>query len=117
MELNRYEGNGRMSKAVVYNDTVYLCGQTAGSDTMDVKEQTKAVLDRIEGLLEKYGSDKKHVLSTLIHLKDIKDFDDMNSVWDAWVEDGFEPARTTVEAKLCYENILVEVTVVAALKK
>jgi len=117
MNLNRYEGNGRMSKAVVHNDTIYLCGQTVGSDDMDVKEQTKVILERIEDLLQKYGSDKKHILSALIHLKEISFFDDMNSVWDAWVEKGHEPARTCIEALMCRENILVEITVVAAVKK
>ena len=28
MEIKRYEGTGRMIRAVVYCDTVYLCGQT-----------------------------------------------------------------------------------------
>lgn len=32
----------------------------------------------------------------------------MNSVWDAWVESGFEPARACVEARLARENLLVE---------
>ena len=30
MSIQRYEGNGRMSKAVVFNNTIYLCGQTCG---------------------------------------------------------------------------------------
>ncbi|WP_434797773.1 hypothetical protein [Terrisporobacter vanillatitrophus] len=28
MSIQRFEGNGRMSKAVVFNNTIYLCGQT-----------------------------------------------------------------------------------------
>ena len=38
MEIKRYEGNGRMSKAVVHGDTLYLCGQTA-REGGDVKDQ------------------------------------------------------------------------------
>lgn len=117
MSVKKYEGNGRMSKAVVHKDTIYLCGQTVGSDSLGVAEQTKAILERIEDLLGKYGSDKNHILSALIHLKEISYFDEMNSVWDAWVEKGFEPARTCVEAVMCQENILVEITVVAAVKE
>lgn len=114
MEIKRYENNGRMSRAVVHNNTVYLCGQTHGEG--DVKEQTKEILAKIEDLLNKYGSDKKHILSVTIYLRDIKDFAEMNSVWDAWVEQGFEPARACVEARLAREALLVEMSVTAATK-
>ncbi|MCH4889086.1 RidA family protein [Acidaminobacter sp. JC074] len=116
MEIKRFEGTGRMSRAVVHNQTVYLCGQTHGEKDADVKEQTKVCLEKVEALLEKYGSDKRHILSTTIYLKDIALFQDMNSVWDAWVEDGFEPARACVEAKMAREDILVELSVIAAVK-
>jgi enamine deaminase RidA (YjgF/YER057c/UK114 family) len=116
MEIKRFEGTGRMSRAVVHNKTVYLCGQTHGDKDADVKEQTKVCLEKVEALLEKYGSDKKHILSVTIYLKEISLFQDMNSVWDAWVEDGFEPARACVEAKMAREDILVELTVTAAEK-
>ena len=114
MDIKRYEGTGRMSRAVVHNSTIYLCGQTSRNG--DVKEQTSEVLIKIEDLLSKYGSDKRHILSTTIYLKDISLFNDMNEIWDAWVEDGFEPARACVEAKMAREDILVEMSVIAAVK-
>jgi len=46
----------------------------------------------------------------------MKDFADMNSVWDAWIEDGNEPARACVEARMARESLLVEITIVAAVK-
>ncbi|MCC5912710.1 MAG: RidA family protein [Clostridiaceae bacterium] len=116
MEIKRYEGTGRMSRAVVHNGTVYLCGQTCGDADKDVKKQTKVVLEKVEELLNKYGSDKNHILTTTIYLKDISMFQDMNEVWDAWVENGFEPARACVEARMAREDILVELSVVAAVK-
>ena len=85
MSIQRYEGNGRMSKAVVFNNTIYLCGQTCGEG--DIKEQTAGVLAKIEDLLNQYGSDKEHILSITVYVKDMKDFADMNSVYDAWVVD------------------------------
>ena len=114
MEIKRYENTGRMSRAVVHNNTVYLCGQTHAEG--NIKEQTAAILAKIENLLNNYGSDKNHMLSVTIYLKDMKDFADMNSVWDAWVENGHEPARACVEAKLARECLLVEMTVTAAVK-
>lgn len=114
MEIKRYEGTGRMSRAVVHNNTVYLCGQTSSEG--DVKEQTKAVIAKIEDLLNKYGSSKQHILSATIYLKDMSMFADMNEIWDGWVEEGFEPARACVEAKMAREQILVEISIVAATK-
>ncbi|MBN2898487.1 MAG: RidA family protein [Clostridia bacterium] len=116
MEIKRYESTGRMSRAVVCNGTIYLCGQTCG-DREGVIEQTKGCLEKVEALLDQYGSDKYHILSTTIYLKDMSLFEEMNSVWDAWVEEGYEPARACVEAKLAREHILVELSVIAALKE
>ena len=115
MEIIRYEGTGRMSRVVVHNETIYLCGQTCG-DKNTIKEQTEVVLEKIEALLNEYGSDKKHILSTTIYLRDIKDFAAMNEVWDSWVENGYEPARACVEARMARDTLLVEMSVIAAVK-
>ncbi len=119
MEIKRYEGTGRMSRAVVHNNTIYLCGQTCYTPeegTKSVADQTAVVLEKIETLLNKYGSDKNHILSATIYIKDMADFAEMNSVWDNWVVDGFEPARACVEAKMAREEIYVEISIVAAVK-
>lgn len=115
MEIRRYENTGRMSRVVEYNETLYLCGQTYG-EKATIQEQTQGVLNKIEFLLEKYGSDKENILSVTIYLRDMKDFAAMNEIWDKWVKAGFEPARATVEARLADENLLIEMSVIAAKK-
>lgn len=35
-----------------------------------------------------------------LRLTDIRRFDEMNAVWEAWVEKGYTLARATVEARL-----------------
>ena len=115
MEIKRYEGNGRMSKAVLFGNTIYLCGQTC-REQQGVQEQTRAVLKKIEDLLLAYGSDKQHLLMVQIFLKDMGDFGAMNAIYDAWIEDGFEPARACVQAEMASPEILVEIVVVAAKK-
>jgi len=115
MDIKRFEGNGRMSRAVVYGETLYLCGQT-DQEGADVKAQTANVLAKIEALLDQYGSSRDHTLSATIYIKDMALFADMNSVWDAWIRDGFEPARACVEANMAAPGILVEISIVAGLK-
>ena len=112
MSVKRHNAGPRMSGAVVHNSTVYLAGQVA--DGPNVKAQTEAVLKKIDDLLAAAGSSKANLLSTVIYLADIRAFEEMNAVWDAWVSPGNTPARATVEAKLAAPDYLVEIMVVAA---
>jgi enamine deaminase RidA (YjgF/YER057c/UK114 family) len=107
----------RMSKIVIHNDTIYLCGQVAKDANTDIKEQTRTMLEKVDDLLDQAGSDRKHILSATIYIKDMKDFAEMNEIWDAWVVEGHSPARACVEASLARPELLVEVSVIAAVKK
>jgi enamine deaminase RidA (YjgF/YER057c/UK114 family) len=112
MNVKRHNAGPRMSGAVVHDNTVYLAGQVADGPT--VKAQTEAVLKKIDDLLAAAGSSKANLLSTTIYLADIRTFDEMNGVWDAWVSPGNTPARATVEARLANPKYLVEIMVTAA---
>lgn len=114
--MQKQYSNKRMSKVVIHNDTVYLCGQV-GVKGMSVAEQTEEALKRVEDLLIEAGSDRKHVLQTIVWLADMKDFDEMNGVWDTWFEEGYAPARACGEAKLASPELKVELIVTAALRK
>jgi enamine deaminase RidA (YjgF/YER057c/UK114 family) len=106
-----------MSKIVVHNDTVYLCGQVADNSDAAIGPQTKNMLSKVDALLEQAGSGREHILSATIYLRDMKDFGGMNAVWDTWVPDGHAPARACVEARMARPDLLVEVSVIAARKK
>ena len=114
MEIQRFDANGRYSAVVIHNNTIYLTGQTSGGADKSVGEQTKETLQKIENLLEAHQSDKEHILSARIYLRDMKDFAAMNEVWDAWVVPGKEPTRACVEARLARPEVLVEIVIVAA---
>jgi enamine deaminase RidA (YjgF/YER057c/UK114 family) len=112
MSVKRHNAGPRMSGAVVHGSTVYLAGQVADGPT--VKAQTEAVLKKIDDLLAAAGSSKANLLSATIFLADIRGFEEMNAVWDAWVSPGNTPARATVEARLANAKYLVEIMVTAA---
>lgn len=116
MSITRIDTTPRMSRIVEHNGTIYLCGQVAKDATKNIKEQTATTLEKVEELLIKSGSDKNHILSVTIYVRDMKDFSAMNEVWDAWVQDGFQPARACVEARMARPELLVEMSVVAAKK-
>jgi len=102
-----------MSQAVVHGDKVYLAGQV-GAPGESVADQTKAILADIDRLLALAGSDKSKILTAQIWLDDMRDFAEMNAVWDAWVDKANAPARATGEASLATPDYRVEIIVVAA---
>ncbi|MFY0309048.1 RidA family protein [Leisingera sp. D0M16] len=112
-EITRKHTGQRMSQIVTHGDTIYLAGQV-GTAGASVEQQTKDCLDKIEALLAEAGSDKTRILQTVIWIADMKDFAEMNAVWDAWVPEGHAPARACGEAKLAREDLLVEFIVTAA---
>ncbi len=114
MTIRRIEPGPRMSQAVVHGDKVYLAGQV-GTPGKSVAEQTIAVLAEIDRLLALAGTDKSKILTAQIWLDDMRDFAEMNSVWDAWVDKANPPARATGEASLATPEYRVEIIVVAAL--
>ena len=114
MSIQRINSGPRMSSAVVHGNTVYLAGLTADDRTLDVKGQTKQILDKIDKFLAEAGTDKSKLLSANIWLTDIKTWSQMNEVWDAWVSPGNTPARATVEAALAAPGLSVEIMVQAA---
>jgi enamine deaminase RidA (YjgF/YER057c/UK114 family) len=106
----------RMSKIVIHQDTVYLCGQVADNSDEPIGPQTENMLAKVDALLEQAGSRRDLILSATIYLRDMKDFSGMNAVWDKWVLKGHTPARACVEARLARPDLLVEVSVIAARK-
>ncbi len=107
----------RMSKIVIHNKTIYLCGQVAKDSDAGIAEQTRTMLEKVDNLLVEAGSDRKHILSATIYIKEMKYFAEMNEVWDAWVIEGDSPARACVEASLARPELLVEISVIAAVIK
>lgn len=116
MSIERQHTQARMSRIVKHQGTVYLCGQVAADASKDITEQTQTMLDKVDALLLEAGSDREHMLSATIYVKTMDDFTAMNAVWDAWVPAGHAPARACVEAAMARPELLVEISVVAAVK-
>ncbi|MCK0171736.1 RidA family protein [Aliiroseovarius sp. S1123] len=110
--IERIHTGQRMSKIVKHNGTVYLCGQVGAGDT--VAEQTRDCLSRVDALLAEAGTSKENILQAIVWVADMADFAEMNAVWDAWVPEGYAPARACGEARLARSELKVEVIVTAA---
>jgi len=115
-QIKRLQTNARLSQAVIHGQgsTVHVAGQVASDRQQDVTGQTRQVLQRVDALLSECGTNRKSILSAMVWLADIQDFDAMNEVWDAWIPPGCAPARACVESRLAKPDIKVEIQVIAA---
>ncbi|HKQ57326.1 MAG TPA: RidA family protein [Candidatus Eisenbacteria bacterium] len=114
MSIQRIGVGPRMSGAVVHGDTVYLSGHVSKEPAGSVRGQTQAILERIDERLAEAGTDRSRLLSASVWLTDITTFDEMNAVWEAWIDPANPPTRATVEARLASPDYLVEIAVIAA---
>lgn len=115
--IRRIESNKRLSAAVVNGGIVYVSGQVADTLNADVATQTREVLAKIDRLLNEAGSNKLSLLMANVWLVDIKTFDQMNGIWEAWLPAGEAPARATVEARLANPGLRVEIACIAAVSR
>ncbi|TMM46477.1 RidA family protein [Colwellia ponticola] len=115
MTIIRKRNSEKVSRIVIHNDTVYLCGQVALDVTEDMAGQTKSVFARIDEHLAEAGTDNSKILSALIHVKDNKDVPLFNELWNEWLPAGQAPARSCVQSTMARDVVLVEVTITAAL--
>ena len=111
--MQKLHSDQRMSQIVIHNETIYLSGQVGNADE-DISAQTLTTLEKIKALLGEVGSDKSKILSATVWLKDMSDFDAMNAVWEKWFSDVAPPARACGESALASPELLVEITVIAA---
>lgn len=113
MSIKRHQPGPRMSQAVLHNGTVYLAGQV-GTPGADIATQTRDCLKSVDTLLQEVGTDKSKLLQVIIWLADMADFDEMNAVYDAWIDPANPAARACGEAKLATPDYKVEFIVTAA---
>lgn len=84
-----------------------------GSVTLDIRKQTKAVIENINTLLESIGANLSNLVDVTTFLVDMEDFSGYNEVYGEFF-DHTGPTRTTVAVKqLPHPNLLIEMKVIA----
>jgi enamine deaminase RidA (YjgF/YER057c/UK114 family) len=110
----RHEPGPILSRAVEYNGMVFLAGLTADDYSLDIKGQTEQVLKKIDKYLAAAGTNKSRLISAVIYINKMANKEDMNKVWQVWMDKANPPARACVEAQLGSSNTLLEIMVTAA---
>jgi 2-aminomuconate deaminase len=84
-----------------------------GTVTLDIRAQTRAVIENIAGILNEAGASLSDLVQVTAYLVSMNDFGGYNEVYgEFFEEDG--PARTTVAVhQLPHPHILIEISAVA----
>lgn len=113
------------------NDLLFLAGQgcrepstnqcvglTRNPDgtikSYDLVLQTKGVFKNIERVLSAFQLERQHLVDVTVFLTDMKDFDQMNNVWNEFFANCEPPARTTVAVKQLPGENFIEMKATAA---
>lgn len=84
-----------------------------GTTSLDIREQTRAVVDNIRDLLRAAGGDLSDVVNVSTYLVNMNDFGGYNEVYGEYFDET-GPARTTVAVhQLPHPHLLIEIACVA----
>lgn len=112
--IKRHQPGPVLSRAVEYNGLVFVAGTTADNRNASCKEQSEEVLKKIDSLLAAAGTSKSKLLWANVWLTDIREKEQMDAAWKAWVDPDNKPVRACVEARLGTPDTRVEIMVTAA---
>ncbi|MEV4467370.1 RidA family protein [Micromonospora echinofusca] len=86
-----------------------------GTTNLDIRAQTRAVIDNIADLLRTVGADLSDLVQVTTYLVNMNDFGGYNQVWAEYF-DATGPTRTTVAVhQLPHPHLLIEIQAVAVL--
>lgn len=110
-------------------DFIYLCGTSSrrpdnthdgvtihadGTVDLDIREQTRAVIENMRVYLEAAGAGLEALVDVTTFLVNMQDFAGYNDVYNQYFEAQTGPTRTTVAvAELPHPNLLIEIKGVA----
>ncbi|MEZ4886305.1 MAG: RidA family protein [Chitinophagales bacterium] len=85
-----------------------------GNWILDIRAQTRAVIENIEVYVKSVGADLSNVVDITTFLVDMKDFKGYNEVYGTFFNKETGPTRTTVAVhQLPHPNLLIEIKAIA----
>ena len=110
---------GSYSQAILNNGTLFISGQipmdpvTKKVELLSIEKATHQVLKNIESLLNAAQMTSDDVVKCSIFLKDMNDFEIVNSIYSDFFQ-GVFPARETVQVARLPLNVAIEISCIAS---
>ncbi|MEU3342714.1 RidA family protein [Streptomyces sp. NPDC006668] len=121
---------GRFPHVKVVGDLVFVSGTSSrrpdntfegaeadalGTTTLDIRAQTRAVIENLRTILKSVGADLEDVAQVTTYLVSMNDFGGYNEVYAEYF-DAHGPTRTTVAVhQLPHPHLLIEIQAIATL--
>ena len=108
---------GPYSQGIRIDNLIFTSGQIAinpetGEIPESIEEQTKQVLENIKSILEASETNINNVIKTTVFLKDMNDFEKMNSIYETYFINE-KPARSAIEVSRLPKDVKIEIEVIA----
>ena len=109
---------GSYSQAILNNGTLYISGQipmdpiTKHVELLSIEKATHQVLKNIEALLKAAQMTSEDVVKCSIFLKNMNDFEIVNSIYSEFFQ-GVFPARETVQVARLPLDVSIEISCIA----
>lgn len=107
--------------AKIINDIMFTSGQIAiNPETNElcgntIEEQTIQVCENLKNVLSSANTSFENVIKTTCFLRDMKDFAKFNEIYEKYFTS--KPARSCVAVKDLPKNSLIEIELIAEIKK
>ena len=111
---------GPYSQAQKVGDLLFTSGQiplnpSTGELVTEIKAATKQSLENIKAILEAAGTSLENVVKTVVYIKNMNDFGDVNEVYGEYFKEN-APARSCVEVARLPKDALVEIEAISIMK-
>ena len=111
---------GPYSQAQKVRDLLFTSGQiplnpSTGELVTEIKAATKQSLENVKAILEAAGTSLENVVKTVVYIKDMNDFGEVNEVYGGYFKEN-APARSFVEVARLPKDALVEIEAIAIIK-
>jgi len=108
---------GPYSQGVKVGNLIFTSGQLpintqSGELVADIEGATKQSLDNVKAILESSGSSMDKVVKTVVFLRDMNDFAEMNTVYATYFPSN-PPARSAVQVARLPKDAIVEIEAIA----
>ncbi|MER6671253.1 RidA family protein [Amycolatopsis japonica] len=126
------EPRGRFPHVKVAGDLIFVSGTSSrrpdntfegvevdelGTTSLDIRAQTRAVIENIRGILHEVGADLADITQITTFLVSMNDFGGYNEIYGEYFDET-GPARTTVAVhQLPHPHLLIEIQAIAQLPK